>query len=84
MSVRRFLCYDLADSDTPVAAVAYDSATREVRSTDPELATALRNKIAAARVAGRQDDALEILRYNLPFLTGEVTEHQTVASALRF
>lgn len=82
--IRRFLCYDLADSDTPVAAVAYDDLTRRAESSDPELGEALRNKLAAARVTGRDDDALELLRYNLPYLTSEATEHPDLASALRF
>lgn len=82
--IRRFLCFELHDTTTPVAAVAYDDILLRAEASTPELGEALRNKLAAARVAGLRDDPVEMLRYNLPYVTTEATEHPDLASALRF
>lgn len=88
MAVRRFLCYAMHDPETPVAAIAWDSNTGLASASTDTLAAAMRGKsqpdVMAAALREGFTDALDVLRYNLPYVTSEATEHPDLASALRF
>lgn len=89
MAVQQFLLYpmDAVEGSAPYAAVASDgaSAVTSYASSFPEdvresLSENFTNKVEVAKTV--QDlDLMEVLRYNLYFLTGPVQDYETFEQA---